>query len=1392
MSSPERFGACSRLSRRQMQPFLLSLAVLLAPAALVAGSRVVTNLNDSGAGTLRQAILDANSDACSSPCSITFSVNGTIVLTSGTLTISSNVDILGNGFTQTIINGNNAFRIFDVSVGATSLSNLLIVGGSSANGGGGIFVGASAGLTLSGVFLSGNSAPGNFGGAIYNTGTLAIPSGGFYMTGNSAELGGGLFNSTTGQVTLSSGGASQGNHATLQGGAIDNQGTLTINFPYQFNSGNSSDGDGGALYNEGSGTATLDGLVIDQNSSGSSSGNGGGIFNAGMLTLTRSTLSNNQTSAGSGGGLYNNGTGNASLTNVTVSNNFASTLAGGIFTSGTLTLTQVTVASNTGSGAQNGIARTAGAATATNSIVAYQTVNCSAGIRSGGNNISSDSSCAFSGGGDQNSTDPLLDPLAYYGGVDFPLTRRLKAASPAIDRISPPCLVPTDQRGVPRPQGKCDIGALEFTTALPTTFQFVLPATVSAGAPFDVTVKAINDIVAPVPSYLGTVLFGKSDSGSGPTTYTFTAADAGVHTFAGGFTFPTAGPQSIIAFDSSTLYLQAFVSFTVTSCPPITLSPATLPGGNRNVAYSQTITASGGTAPYTFAVTAGTLPTGLTLSSGGLLSGAPTATGSFTFTITATDANNCTGARSYTVVIGTCPTITVSPATLPGGAVGAPYSQTITASGGTPPRTFAVTSGSLPTGLTLSSGGVLSGTPTAAGSFTFTVTATDASECTGSQTYTVRICPAITLSPASLPGATVGTAYAQTITASGGVPPFALAVTSGSLPPGLTLSPSGALSGTPTTSGTFSFQVTATDANSCTGVASYTIAVSGCPLVTISPSSLPSAAANAFYSQTLTASAGTSPYVFAVISGTLPAGLSLSPSGVLSGTPASAGQAFFTVGVTDSQGCTGAIGYFFTMTCSAVSITPASLPAGQVGAAYAQTISGTGGKAPYRVSLASGTLPPGLMLSPAGLLSGTPTAVGSFTFSVSVLDANNCQAIGTYTVAITNAIPVIAALTPPAVIIGTGALTLTVDGSGFLSGASVFFNGSARSTTFVSATRLMAAITAADVAAAGSYPITVVDPGPTPSTPLAFTVCNLPGAPTGLLIANAANPAVGISGSDPLALSWHAPATGPVPLTYEFRINGDPYTRVNGTSVTVPARNSLDPITLFVRALSCVPGSPGPEASTPPNLYAPAPPGADFVPPASPQAGVAAVFTDTSSPQATSWLWIFDDGATSTLQSPSHAFTQPGTHKVALIASNGSGSTVKIQSVLVAPASGSVTPPGAAAIFDSADPERRRADGVRLSGAGKTWLTLSGDAEEETLVFLRLIDAAGVVRLERRLVIVAGEDSVNDIGAWGVTGVYAVELVSSRPYRARLEEAVIVREPVEPPKRPPLRVGGVR
>jgi len=244
-----------------------------------------------------------------------------------------------------------------------------------------------------------------------------------------------------------------------------------------------------------------------------------------------------------------------------------------------------------------------------------------------------------------------------------------------------------------------------------------------------------------------------------------------------------------------------------------------------------------------------------TLGTGTSFTGDILALTSITLT-TSANTNGRTLARNGAVTLDTnnvntcgvqlCPIITVNPATLPNGTVGTGYNQIVSASGGTPPYAFAVSSGALPTGLTLnSSTGAITGTPTAAGTFTFTITATDATGCSGSRLYTITIastgCPAITLSPMTLPAATAQVFYSQSVTASGGSAPYAYTVSSGALPAGLTLNPAtGLISGTPLQGGLFNFTIRATDTNGCIGSQPYTLSVvgAGANIPTLDPRSL--------------------------------------------------------------------------------------------------------------------------------------------------------------------------------------------------------------------------------------------------------------------------------------------------------------------------------------------------------------------------------------------------------------------------------------------------------------------------------------------------------------------------------------------------------------------------
>jgi hypothetical protein len=276
-------------------------------------------------------------------------------------------------------------------------------------------------------------------------------------------------------------------------------------------------------------------------------------------------------------------------------------------------------------------------------------------------------------------------------------------------------------------------------------------------------------------------------------------------------------PNFSYLYDAFSLNLQS---------PANPIAPTTLPNWTVNQpGYNQTITASGGTGTFTFAQAGGTLPSGLTLSSSGVLSGTPTAMGTYNFSVSATDGMGTTSIQPYTVVIN--PAVTITTTTLPDWTRNGPsYNQTILATGGTGALTFSLTGGALPPGVALSSGmGTLTGVPTTVGSYTFTLTATDGVGASASRMYTVTINSPVMITTTSAANADLNTAYSQTFQATGGTGSLMFSKSAGTLPPGLTLSSGGVLSGTPAAPGTYNFSVTATDSVGATNTQTYTVIV---------------------------------------------------------------------------------------------------------------------------------------------------------------------------------------------------------------------------------------------------------------------------------------------------------------------------------------------------------------------------------------------------------------------------------------------------------------------------------------------------------------------------------------------------------------------------------------
>jgi len=447
------------------------------------------------------------------------------------------------------------------------------------------------------------------------------------------------------------------------------------------------------------------------------------------------------------------------------------------------------------------------------------------------------------------------------------------------------------------------------------------------------------------------------------------------------------GPDTFTVTVTDTNNNTASQTFTLTVVIPPVINTTTLPNGTTGVAYSQALSASGGTTPYQWAIATGSLPAGLSLSpTTGTIAGNPSAAGASSFTIQLKDATGVTAtSQPLTLTIVASVTIT-TPSPLPTGEVNIAYSQKLTATGGTSPYTWSVTgSGALPGGLSLSAGGTLSGTPSAAGTFNFTVQVTDSNRLTATAPLALTIAGTLGIATQALNGGSVNASYSQTLAPSGGVSPYTWTLKTGPLPAGLSLSQAGVISGTPTTTGTFPFTLTVTDALFATASRQFTVVIA-VGLTVTTPPTLPTALVGVPYQYLLQASGGTSPYTWSNPAGSLPAGLSVTTNGNITGIPSAAGPFTFTVQVKDSAGNLASAQLSITV-APALSVTTGVLPVGMLGAAYSQSLAATGGTPPYTWSLLSGALPGGLTLSAGGAISGTAGAAGTFPFTVKVTDS---------------------------------------------------------------------------------------------------------------------------------------------------------------------------------------------------------------------------------------------------------------------------------------------------------------------------------------------------------------------------------------------------------------------
>ncbi|MDP8990949.1 MAG: putative Ig domain-containing protein [Acidobacteriota bacterium] len=350
---------------------------------------------------------------------------------------------------------------------------------------------------------------------------------------------------------------------------------------------------------------------------------------------------------------------------------------------------------------------------------------------------------------------------------------------------------------------------------------------------------------------------------------------------------------------------------------------------------------------------------------------------------------------------------------------------------------WAVSSGTFPPGLNLDpAAATITGTPTQAGAFTFTILAQEiGTNYAAFQQYTVYVSlgPALSLSPLTHPQAAVGVAYtSSTFQAAGGVPGYTWGLQNGTNADGLSINAgTGQLTGTPTAGGVFPMVVVLTDASGASVNATFTLNVLG-----VSTTTLPGTTVGSAYSQTLAAMGGTGTLTWSVQGTNLPPpGLTLSSLGQITGTPTASGTFLFVVKVTDSATQLSTLQGLSITVASAAAITPATLSNGTVNVPYTSTTLTVPGVVISNWAVTLGTLPTGLSLNAStGVVSGTPSAAGSFPFAIVATPAGSTAVVqppvrGAFTMVI-NAAPSVTINVPPTGVAATQPnATVTLSGT---------------------------------------------------------------------------------------------------------------------------------------------------------------------------------------------------------------------------------------------------------------------------------------------------------------------------------------------------------------------------
>ncbi len=688
----------------------------------------------------------------------------------------------------------------------------------------------------------------------------------------------------------------------------------------------------------------------------------------------------------------------------------------------------------------------------------------------------------------------------------------------------------------------------------------------------------------------------------GPYSFTATGLPPGLSISSSGAisgTPTTAGTYNYIVTVTDNNGSSGTVSCSITVYMPVSSSCVAITAVQGVAITPATMTGSGGAGgPYTFMASG--LPPGLSISSSGTISGTPTTSGTYNYSVTVTDSVGNNGVVNCSVTV--YPPLTLACASS-NAEIGLAYSSALVANGGVPSYTYSIYSGSLPPGLSLNtSTGAITGTPTTQGTYNFTAQVEDSNgDIATNSNCSITVAPALALACASS-SAEVGVPYSSALVASGGAPSYTYSISSGSLPPGLTLNTStGTITGTPTTQGTYNYtaKVVDSDGGSITNT-SCSIAVA--PALTLACASS-IAQLGVPYSSALVAGGGVTPYTYSISNGSLPPGLSLNTStGAITGTPTTTGTYNYTAKVTDSGGGSITINCSISMT-QAPAITSANSASFVIGTAGSFTVTTTGVPTPSITE--TGSLPNGITFVDNGDGTGTlkgsakglnggnfaitftaKNGVGSpatqaFTLTLDQAPAFTSASSAAFATSVANSFTVISTGIPTPSIHESGKLPLGVtfvdngNGTGTLAGTPTVggtFNLVFNATNAVTATTQNFTLTIAGLTVSpanmnfstaylnGSQtlPVTVTNEGPSPVTVSAVSITAGTGSSGAFKATNQCTSALGMGKSCTIELAFTAKAAGTLTGTLNITDNapGSPqHVNLSG--------NVIDPAALF-------------------------------------------------------------------------------------------------------------------------------------------------------------------------------------------------------------------------------------